>query len=77
MFLLEKLKDVNNNFLNLIVQKVSHQTLAALRSLDISLLQEKLGSHLSSEEMDRILCRGDQVVNYFQSILKSGPALII
>lgn len=59
------------------MQKVSHQTLAALRGLDISLLQEKLGLHLSGEEMDRILHRRDQVVNYFQIILKSGPALIV
>jgi len=58
-------------------QKISHQTLAALRSIDLSLLQEKLGLHVSSEEMERILQRRDQVVNYFQTMIKAGPALIV
>jgi len=39
----------------MIIAKKSHQTLTTPRSLDISLLQQKLGLHLFSEEMERII----------------------
>ena len=59
------------------MQKCLNQTLAALQNMDAPLLKEKLGEHLSSEEIERILERRDQVVNYFDSVLKKAPALVV